>query len=479
MTRITDWGAQDLSHAIHAKEVSCVEVMRAYLERIHALNPTTNAIIQLGDDDALLDQATARDAEMHAGRDRGWMHGIPQAIKDTTQVKGLPTSLGSALLKDNVATSDSITVERIRAAGAIIVGKTNVPELGLGSHTFNAIYGATPNAYDPSRSAGGSSGGAAAALAHRLLPVADGSDFMGSLRNPAGWNNVFGMRPSHGAVPSAPGADIWVSQLGTEGPMARRVEDLVGLFKTQAGYDSRQPLSIDVKAPADGVDPTLNGVRIGWLGDLDGHLALESGVLDACLSGIKRMEAAGARVEEVHLDLDLESIWSAWLTWRGVLLGPRIAALLALPGARDILKPEAIWEYDRSLGITLRDFTHASEVRTTLYTHLNGLLREYDVLALPVAQVWPFPVEKRWPESIGERRMDSYHRWMEVTIYATLAGLPAMSVPTEFDVTGRWPMGIQLIGRPRGDFELLALAGRYEPYVEDWLNRPADPGPPR
>lgn len=255
--------------------------------------------------------------------------------------------------------------------------------------------------------------------------------------------------------------------------MARRVEDLVGLFKTQAGYDSRQPLSVDVGVSAGGVDPTLNGVRIGWLGDLDGHLAVESGVLEACLSGIKRMEAGGASVEEVHVDLDLESVWSAWLTWRGVLLGPRLAALLALPGARDILKPEAIWEYDHSLGITLKDFTRASEVRTTLYNRLNGLLKKYDVLALPVAQVWPFPIEQRWPQSIGERRMDSYHRWMEVTIYATLAGLPAISVPTEFNMIGQWPMGIQLIGRPRGDFDLLALAGRYERYIDDWLNTPA------
>ncbi len=477
MTGITDWGATELSRAIHAREVSCVEVMHAYLDRIHALNPTLNAIVQLRDDETYLAEAAACDAEMAAGGAKGWMHGIPQAIKDTTQVEGLPTTLGSVLLKTNVAASDSITVERVRAAGAIVLGKTNVPELGLGSHTFNAVYGATPNAYDSSRSAGGSSGGAAVALAHRLLPVADGSDFMGSLRNPAGWNNVFGMRPSQGVVPSTPGPDLWISQLGTEGPMARRVDDLIALFGTQAGYDARQPLSVEVK-PCARDEPSLDGICVGWLGDLGGHLALETGVLDACLAGLQRMADGGASVEEISLDLDLESIWKAWLVWRGALLGPRVAALLALPGARDTLKAEAIWEYDRFLDITLPDFLNASEVRSSLYKHLAKLLEKYDVLALPVAQVWPFPIEQHWPQSIGDRRMDTYHRWMEVTIYATLAGLPALSVPSGFDATGRWPTGIQLIGRPRGDLALLALARCYEPHINDWLSMACAPSTP-
>ena len=241
---ITDLDALSLSHAIHARQVSCVEVMRAYLARIHRLNPRFTAIVNLAADDLLLAQAAERDAELDRGASRGWMHGMPQAIKDASSAIGFPTTFGSPLLKDSVARVDSIMVERMKAAGCIVIGKTNMPEFGLGSHTYNNLFGTTGNAWDPSVSAGGSSGGAAVCLAQRMLPVADGSDFMGSLRNPAGWNNVFGMRPSQGRVPYWPTSDVWVRQLATAGPMARTVRDLAQLLSTQAGYDPRTPLSI-------------------------------------------------------------------------------------------------------------------------------------------------------------------------------------------------------------------------------------------
>src|SRR5688572_12221205 len=244
MGELTDLDADALSRAIHARELSCREVMQAYLARIHQLNPHFNAIVSLAPDDMLLRQADERDAELASGQSRGWMHGMPQAIKDTGHALGFPTTMGSRVLEDAKPPVDSLYVSRMKAAGCIVIGKTNMPEFGLGSHTFNELFGATGNAWDSTRSAGGSSGGAAVALSQRLLPVADGSDFMGSLRNPAAWNNIFGLRPSQGRVPAWPKPDLWVSQLGTDGPMARNVRDLAQLLSIQAGHDPRVPLSI-------------------------------------------------------------------------------------------------------------------------------------------------------------------------------------------------------------------------------------------
>src|SRR5690349_18522856 len=218
--------------------------MRATLDRIAAVNPRVNAIVSLQNEDGLLRQADERDAELARGESRGWLHGIPQAIKDAAETQGIPTTLGSPLLADHVPQHDALMVERMKAAGCIVVGKTNTPEFGLGSHTFNEVFGTTRNAFDPAKSAGGSSGGAAVALATRMLSVADGSDFMGSLRNPAGWNNVFGFRPSQGRVPGWPADDVFVVQLSTGGPMARTVLDLARLLDIQAGRDDRVPLSI-------------------------------------------------------------------------------------------------------------------------------------------------------------------------------------------------------------------------------------------
>lgn len=477
---ITDLDAHALSAAIQAREVSCVDVMRAYLARIHRLNPKLNAIVNLAGDDALLAQAHERDDELARGASRGFLHGIPQAIKDAANAAGFPTTQGSALMKDPVARADGLMTQRMRAAGCIVIGKTNMPEFGLGSHTYNSLFGVTANAWDPTVSAGGSSGGAAVCLAQRLLPLADGSDFMGSLRNPAGWNHVFGFRPSQGRVPKWPAADVWIDQLGTEGPMARSVRDLAALLSIQAGYDPRVPLSI-AGGPHDFVPnepPSLRGTRIAWLGDLGGHLALEPGIASVCEQALQRMTDAGAVVEPLpSLGVDLDRVWQAWLSWRRVLVAPRIAAALALPGAtREQIKPEALWEHDQAQTLTATEFMRASEMRTCFHARMLGHLQRFDTLALPVAQAWPFAIEQPWPRQIAGRTMDTYHRWMETTLYATFAGLPAISVPAGFDAAGRLPMGLQLIGRPHGDAALLQLAAGYEALIGELLaRRPPEP----
>ena len=477
MTHITDLNASQLSDKIHSRQLSCREVMQAYLQRIAELNPKYNAIVNLASPDALMAQALERDEDLSRGQSRGWLHGIPQAIKDTGHAMGFPSTLGSELLRQSMPARDSIIIERVKAAGAIVIGKTNMPEMGLGSHTFNTLFGVTPNAWDTTVSAGGSSGGAAVALAHRLLPVADGSDFMGSLRNPAGWNHLFGMRPSQGRVPYGPGADVWIDQLSTEGPMARSVQDLARLLATQAGHDPRLPLSIQGGLDVSQLQYTpdaLKGLRIGWLSDLDGHLAMEDGILPVCEEALQVMAGAGAQVNALPHGFDARELWDCWLVWRRALVGPKVAALLSLPHAREKLKPEAQWEYDNAQALSYMAFQRASQKRTGFYNHLRKLLETHDVLALPVAQVWPFPLQERWPQHIGDRAMDTYHRWMECTIYATLAGLPAISLPAGFHPTKPWPMGIQLIGKPQGDLALLQVAAAYEAVRADWLQqRPA------
>ena len=238
---ITQYGASDLSQAIHTKQVSCREVMMATLAQIDKFNQNSNAIISRVEAPLLLAQADERDAQLARGQSMGWMHGMPQAIKDLANVQGLHTTFGSPLMKDFVASEDGLMAQRMKASGAIVIGKTNTPEFGLGSHTFNEVFGPTRNAWNPSKSAGGSSGGAAVALAQRMLPVADGSDFMGSLRNPAAWNHVFGMRPSQGRVPMSPAQDVFIAQLATEGPMARHVRDLAMLLSVQQAHTHRAP----------------------------------------------------------------------------------------------------------------------------------------------------------------------------------------------------------------------------------------------
>ncbi len=473
---LTTLSASALSRAIQSRQVSCREVMQAYLARIAMVNPLHNAIVSLRDADVLLREADARDAELAralaAGAPIGWMHGLPQAIKDLALTANLRTTFGSPLLRDFVPTEDALMVQRMKAAGCIVIGKTNVPEFGLGSHTFNAVFGATRNAYDASKTAGGSSGGAAVALALHMLPVADGSDFMGSLRNPAAWNNIFGLRPSQGRVPAWPAADVWVSQLSTEGPMGRTVEDVARLLDVQAGPDARVPLSLAAHAPfaaslaGEGID--CKRVRIGWLGDLGGHLALEPGILDVCVQALNRLQGLGCAVEPATLGTPPELVWDAWRVWRRWLVAARIAPHLVNPANHALIKPEALWEHTQAQGLSGAQVLAASTERSAFHQQLLTQFERFDFLALPSAQVWPFDLALRWPTHIAGREMDTYHRWMEATIYATFAGLPCISVPAGFGAAGL-PMGLQLIGRPQADAEVLRLAHAYEQAAQEVL----------
>lgn len=451
--------AVELAEAMRARKLSSREVVGAYLDRIEAVNGKVNAIVSLRPRDAILRDADAADAAIASGN-AGALAGLPIAIKDLALTKGLRTTFGSPIFRDHVPTEDEFFVERLRRAGAIIVGKTNVPEFGLGSHTYNPVFGPTANAFDPALSAGGSSGGAAVALALDMMPLADGSDFGGSLRNPAGWNNVCGLRPSQGLVPGGPTTESFVAQMGLEGPMGRSVADVALLLSVQAGYDPRAPLSFD---GGDLRSPSMpqRGFKIGWLGNLGGHLPMEDGVLALGEEALARLEAEGAYVDPVVPDFDFEALWKAFVTLRHATSGAGLKEHFDHPARRSLLKPEAVFEVEGALRLSAIDVHAAAVTRTAWYQTVLALFERFDVLALPSAAVFPFDINEHWPEKIAGRTMTSYHRWLEVCSYATLAACPAISVPAGFDGRGR-PMGLQLIGPPRSDRALLDIAALYE-----------------
>ncbi|MGH8408724.1 MAG: amidase, partial [Pseudomonas sp.] len=418
---IVELDAIELSRAIHARQVSCHEVMQAYLAQVERFNPTVNALVSLRSHEDVLAEAAQRDRELDQGQSRGWMHGMPQAIKDLAATQGLRTTLGSPLFAEHVPQEDAISVARVRASGAIIIGKTNVPEFGLGSQTYNSVFGTTGNAYDPRLVAGGSSGGAAVALALRMLPVADGSDMMGSLRNPGAFNNVFGLRPSQGRVPHGPAPELFVQQLATEGPMGRSVADVARLLSVQAGYDPRVPLSLkeDPAVLGEPLQRDFKGARLGWLGDYNGYLPMEDGVMSLCESALKDFAALGCEVEHCQPEFSLERLWQTWLVHRHWLIQGSLGAAYTDPQKRALLKPEAQWEVQGGLQLSAADVYQASINRSDWYRALGKLFERYDFLLLPTAQVFPFDAQQAWPRLVAGREMDTYHRWMEVVIGPT------------------------------------------------------------
>ncbi len=471
--QITEMSAVDLSRAIRTRAISCVEVMRATLDAIAARNGAANAVVALRPEDDLLAEAARADAALSRGEVAGWMHGMPHAVKDTTAAAGLAFTQGSPVFADRIAEADAPHVARMRAAGAIFLGKTNVPEFGLGSHTYNAVFGATRNPYDPGRTAGGSSGGAAVALALRMLPVADGSDHAGSLRNPAAFNNLFGLRPTLGRVVDQV-EEAFNARLTVSGPMARSVEDLAALLATLAGPDPRAPLALtdDPEAFRGPLARPMQGVRFGWLGDLEGHIATEPGVLEISEAAARVFEGLGAHVEPARLEGSFEPVFQAWKTLRHWQAGASLAPVYEAHPER--MKPEAVWEVEEGLRLPAFAVAEASAVRTAWYAQVLRLFERFDYLLLPGGQVFPFPIETDWPREIAGRTMDTYHRWMEVMIPVTMSGCPAISVPAGFGPQGL-PMGLQIWAPSRGEFSLLQVAHAHEQATR-WVETRRPPG---
>lgn len=454
--------AATLSSAIKSRQISCAEVMTAYLDQIDAINPAVNAIVSIRPRAELIEEARRRDAELSRGEYAGEMHGFPHAIKDLEPTAGIRTTMGSPILKDFIPRADSILVERIKRAGAIIIGKTNVPEFGLGSHSYNPVFGTTLNAYDQTKTAGGSSGGAAVALALRMLPVADGSDHAGSLRNPAAFNNVFGFRTAFGRVPSDV-REVFMPALSVHGPMARTVPDLAMLLSVIAGHDARVPLSIreDSARFANSLAHDFKGARIAWGGDFGGYLPFEPGVLDLCRDALNIFKSIGCVVEEAIPDYSIERVWQSWLVLRAWQVGGLLKTYYSDPARRALMKPEVQWEIERGFKISAYDVADASAVRTAWYHAMRAMFEKCDFFVLPSAQVFPFDATLHWPKTVGGKAMDTYHRWMEVMIPVTMSGCPALNVPAGFSSAGL-PMGIQIVAPNHAEFACLQLAHAYD-----------------
>ena len=451
--------AVDLASLLARGEVSAAEVLDAHLDWIDQRNPAINAICTLDRDRARADARAAddlrhRDPEAAAAKP---LLGLPTAVKDLVPTKGIRTTFGSPIFADNVPDVDALIVERIRRAGAIVIGKTNTPEFGAGSQTFNSVFGKTRNPWDPSRTCGGSSGGAAAALASGLLPIADGSDLGGSLRNPASFCGVVGFRPTPGRVPRVPPEQGW-DDLAVLGPMGRTVADAALLFSVIAGPDARDPISLGPPAtPFHPVEPAdLRGLRLAWTPNL-GRYPVEREVVEICEAALPVFRDLGAEVEEAAPDLsDADSIFR---TLRANLFADKLGPLLA--DHRHQMKDTVIEEIERGLALTGSDVAGAQAERTRLHCRVVDFFQLYDALLLPTVQVLPFDIDRPYPTEIEGHVMSTYTDWMASCYSITVTGCPAISVPLGVGPS-RLPVGLQIVTTRRSDRMTLAIAAAFE-----------------
>jgi len=449
--------AKDLAALIRTRKVSVREVMAAHLERIRRLNPAINAIVAKRDDDQCLALADAADRQIAKRELLGPLHGLPIAFKDVQPAVGFPFTRGSTIYKTTMPTEDSVLVERLRKAGAIPIGKTNTPEFGMGSHTYNKVYGTTVNPFDHTKSAGGSSGGAGAALASGMLPIADGSDLAGSLRNPGNFNNIVGMRPTVGLVPSAPNM-LPLLGFATNGPLARTVADTALLLSVMAGPDPRDPgcFPSDPSVFRRALERSFRGTRVAWCPDLGG-LPLDARVREVLAAQRKTFEAMGCIVEDACPDLS--GAESLFLTIRGfrsaTLYGPLLAEF------RDQLKPEAVGEIEGGLALTSGDVARAMVQHGQLMDRMRRFQERYEFILCAVNQLPPFDATLDWPKTIEGVKMEHYIAWMKSAYWITATFRPAISVPAGFTSDGL-PVGLQIVGRHRADFSVLQIAEAFE-----------------
>jgi amidase len=448
--------ATELARRIRAREVSAEEVMTAHLAQIARVNPRVNAIVTLTAD-AALEQSRAADAALARGDAVGPLHGLPVAHKDMFATQDVRTTLGSPIFADNVPDYSALIVERLRQAGAISVGKTNTPELAAGSQTFNPVFGATRNPYDLSKTCGGSSGGAAVALACGMVPIADGADTGGSLRNPASFCGVVGLRPSPGRVPSWPSQTAWFT-LNVDGPMARTVADLALMLSAIAGPDPRSPIALPEPGSSFALplDRDLRGVRVAW-SRTAGGLPVDPRVTAALEAQRHVFADLGCVVEDVEPDLaGADEVFETLRAWhfelaRGALLDTH----------RGQLKDTVVWNIEEGRALSGPQLGRAEKLRTELYHRMRAFGERYPFLALPVTQVPPFDVEQPYPMEIAGARMATYIEWMRSCSRISALGLPAISVPCGFTPDGL-PVGLQIVGRYHDDWGVLQLAHAFE-----------------
>ena len=458
--------ATELARRIRAREVSATEAMESHLARIERVNPKVNAIVTLTAEEGMV-RARAADEALSRGKEVGPLHGLPIAHKDLVPTKCVRTTYGSLVYRDFVPDLDALIVERLKRAGTIGVGKTNTPEFGAGSQTYNEVFGETLNPYDTTRTCGGSSGGAAVALACGMLPLADGSDLGGSLRNPAAFCNVVGMRPSVGRVPSWPTLAPWFP-LGVEGPMARTVDDVALMLSAMAGPDPRSPISLSEPGASFARPPErdFGGVRVAWSRDLGG-VPVDPRVTQALEKQRGVFDSLGCVVEEGEPDFSgADEIFLVWRAWYFELCYGEL-----LEEHRNELKDTVVWNIEEGQRLTGPQIGEAERKRTELYHRVREFMETHEFLVLPVTQVPPFDVKQRYVTEINGVRMENYIEWMKSCYYITVTGHPAISVPGGFTPEGL-PVGLQIVGRHRDDLGVLQLARAFEQATGFWKQRP-------
>jgi len=457
--------ARKLARMIRTRKVSATEVVRAFIARIEEVNPKVNAIVTFLPEQALK-RAKALDRK---GAVAGPLAGLPIAHKDIVPTKGIRTTFGSPIYKDHVPEVDHVIVERLRDAGAILLGKTNTPEFAIGAQTFNPIFGATRNPYDLSKTSGGSSGGAAAAVASGMLPFADGSDLGSSLRNPASFCNVVGFRPTPGRVPNWPFPNAW-DTLWSVGPVARTVEDTALLLSAMAGPDPRAPTTHaepgSIFARPLGRD--FKKVCVAWTPDLDGAFPVDTRVTRALEPARAVLKSLGCIVEDAAPDLSDAD--EAFQVQRALGLVEAFGELIERK--RALMKDTVVWNIEQGLKLDAARIANANVLRSNVYHTLRTFLERYEFLVLPTVQVPPFSVDQPYVTEIDGVKLGNYLEWMKSNYLFSATTHPAISVPAGFTGEGL-PVGLQIVGRYRDDFGVLQLAHAFEGATEMWKRRPA------
>ncbi len=455
MKEICFASARTLARLLRTRKLSATEAMRAFIAQVERVNPKVNAIVTFLPDEAL---KKAKSLDRRRGA-RGPLAGLPIAYKDLIPTKGVRTTFGSPIFEKNVPTENHLLVERLEAAGAITLGKTNTPEYGAGSQTFNAVFGTTLNPWDTTKTAGGSSGGAAAAVACGMLPFADGSDLGASLRNPGNFCNVVGFRPSNGRVPNYPAQNPW-SSMAEIGPIARTAADAAFLFSAMAGPDPRAPAAFNEKGSvfSRSLKRNFKKTRIAWSRNLGG-LPVEPRVARVLDASLKAFESLGCIVEEA--EPDLSGADEAFHVLRALSFVQKHHALMQT--RRTDFKADVQWNYDEGMKLSPERIANAETLRAQVYHRMREFLGRYEFLLAPVNQVAPFPADVLWPKEIEGMPMTNYLDWMKSCYRITVTGHPAISVPAGFtEDSPPLPVGIQIIGRFRDDFGVLQLAHAFE-----------------
>jgi len=471
MSGIHFLSARELTAQIRAKKLSAREVVAAHLAQIERVNPKVNAVVTLVAEQALDNARKADEAQARRSRHSdqlGPLHGLPVAHKDLLETAGIRTTYGSRIYKDNVPDRDAIIVARAKAAGAIAIGKTNTPEFGAGAQTFNEIFGATKNPYDLSKTCGGSSGGAAVGLACGMFPLADGSDHASSLRNPAAFCNVVGLRPAPGRVPTAPASNPW-STMSVDGPMARNVADLALYLSALAGPDTRSPISISESGAkfAGDLGRDFKGARVAWFKNLGG-VPFDRRILSVVNAQRKVFEDLGCVIEEA--EPDFTGATESYNTLRALgYVGAHAAHVRDHP---DLVKDTIRWQVEQGMKLTASDIAQATALHAQLYERMRAFLERYEYFILPTTQVPPFDIAQTHITDIDGVKMASYIEWMKSCYYITIVETPAISVPCGFTPEGL-PVGLQIVGRHRDEWSILQLAHAFEQAANAGTRRPA------